>query len=62
MMVRAAHQIIDTHEIWGFSDLNHRLCSNHNRLFANVNTVHEIIRLEGRHLADILRGLHVSPI
>jgi hypothetical protein len=35
------HQVIDTHEIWGFSDLNHRLYSSHNRLSSHVNYVHE---------------------
>jgi hypothetical protein len=48
MMKRIIHQMIDTHEIWGFSDLNLRLCSSHNRLFPQtVNFVHEACKAGG---------------
>jgi hypothetical protein len=61
MMKRIIHQMIDTHEIWGFSDLNLRLCSSHNRLFPQtVNFVHEAVRLEGRHLSGILKAVSTS--
>jgi hypothetical protein len=40
MMKRVIHQVIDTHEIWGFSDLNLRLCSSHNRLFHKLSTLY----------------------